>query len=772
MTFRNVKLILAREIRDQLRDRRTLFVILVLPVLLYPLLGMSFFQVAQFLHKQPSRILVLGSTYLDVPPALIEGDEGRRFAKELFPVSKQADLLEVRRVSDEPRPGNLAAKDPREYARRQVQSEACDAALYFPPDFAPRLRRFRRAIALRARAVEEGVTESETLAALPPEDAIPRPEIIYSSAHENSTIAFNRLQGVVQRWLRLLGEQNLQAGGLSPIAVRPFEFREDDVAEDSGLRNAAVWAKMLPVMLLLWALTGAFYPAIDLCAGEKERGTLETLLSSPAGRGEIVLGKLLTVMLFSVVSAVLNLASIGLTAWIILRQLGGFGPPPPLAWLWLLLALLPISALFSALCLALAAFARSTKEGQYYLMPLLMVTLPLVVLPMSPGVELNFGNSLIPVTGVVLLLRTLLEGNYLAVLPYLPVVLGVTLVACLMAIRWAVDQFNTEAVLFHEGERFSPGVWLRHVFRDRQSTPTAAAALLCGLLILLVQFFLSLIGTVTLEPSASWTQFVKIAVLTQLVVIFTPTLLMTSVASRSPRQTLQLHLPAWKTLFAAAALAVVLHPVAILLQTLVTALYPVSEEVLSGLKKFDLLLAATPFGILVLVMALLPALFEELAFRGFLLSGFRRMGYKWRAIVLSAFFFGITHAFLQQSMITFLVGLAAGYVVVQSGSILPGMIFHFMHNLLVLLSSRITPELCQRQPWLKLFVTSTESQGVTYDWQIWAIGAILGGLILAWFHYQPYPKTPEELLREALRRGSDVPPGEDEVSVRLVQALK
>ena len=72
------------------------------------------------------------------------------------------------------------------------------------------------------------------------------------------------------------------------------------------------------------------------------------------------------------------------------------GLPPLLACVWLLLALLPVSALFSALCLALAAFARSTKEGQYYLMPLLLVTMPLVILPMAPGVELNLGNSLIP----------------------------------------------------------------------------------------------------------------------------------------------------------------------------------------------------------------------------------------------------------------------------------------------------------------------------------------------------------------------------------------
>ena len=81
-----------------------------------------------------------------------------------------------------------------------------------------------------------------------------------------------------------------------------------------------------------------------------------------------------------------------------------------------------VSAMFSALALALAAFARSTKGGQYYFLPLLLVTMPLVVLPMSPGVELNLGNSLIPITGVVLLLRAMLEGSYLAALPYLPVV--------------------------------------------------------------------------------------------------------------------------------------------------------------------------------------------------------------------------------------------------------------------------------------------------------------------------------------------------------------
>ena len=81
--------------------------------------------------------------------------------------------------------------------------------------------------------------------------------------------------------------------------------------------------------------------------------------------------------------------------------------------------------------MALAAFARSTKEGQYYLMPLLLVTLPLVILPMGPGMELNLGNSLIPLTGLVLLLKGLLEGNYLAALPYAAPVVAITLLLLL-----------------------------------------------------------------------------------------------------------------------------------------------------------------------------------------------------------------------------------------------------------------------------------------------------------------------------------------------------
>ena len=257
---------------------------------------------------------------------------------------------------------------------------------------------------------------------------------------------------------------------------------------------------------------------------------METLLCSPAARSEIVVGKLLTIMLFSILTAVLNLLSVGLTGWMVVAQLPGFGLPPPMAIAVVLIALVPISALFSALCLALAAFARSTKEGQYYLMPLLLVTMPLVILPMSPGVELSLGNSLIPITGVVLLLRSVLEGNYWQAAQFSPAVIAVTLLACLLAIRWAIDQFNRESVLFRESERLDLGLWLRRLWRDRQPTPTVAAAVCCGVLILVVNFF---VGSSLAMPEGfggfAWTVLV-----TQLAVIAAPALLMTVASDRQP----------------------------------------------------------------------------------------------------------------------------------------------------------------------------------------------------------------------------------------------
>src|SRR5207248_4564139 len=109
--------------------------------------------------------------------------------------------------------------------------------------------------------------------------------------------------------------------------------------------------RVFPFILVMWSLAGALYPAVDLCAGEKERGTMETLLISPASREEIVWGKFLTIWVFSAATALLNLASMGLTTAVFGHQLP-HGALKPAAIFWCVLLAVPLSAFFSAICLA------------------------------------------------------------------------------------------------------------------------------------------------------------------------------------------------------------------------------------------------------------------------------------------------------------------------------------------------------------------------------------------------------------------------------------
>ena len=742
MTWQNVRRILVREVRDQMRDRRTLFMIFVLPLMLYPLLGMSLMQVTQFIREQPTKVLLIGFQEPRDFPKLVRSDADgtQHFADELF-----SDVKSVRLLTLDMRAAGATPEQVRAEAKKLVQDGEYAAVLYFPPDFNDKLFDFRKQLSRVDESKSQASNEKE-------QPRVPSPEVFYNTAKEKSQLAYRRLRDALDQWSDAIGRTNLASRNLPETTARPFEFQNEDVAEQSQ-REAALWSKILPFLLLIWALTGAFYPAVDLCAGEKERGTLETLLSSPAERGEIVWGKLLTVMLFSVVTAVLNILSMGITGAFALSKIDSFGAPPPLAPIWLFLALLPMSAMFSALCIALASIAKSTKEGQYYLMPLVLVTMPLVILPMAPGVELNLGMSLIPVSGVVLLLKMMLEGQYWEVLRYILPVTVVTGVCCLLAIRWAVDQFNSENVLFRESERGGLGVWFRHLLRDREDTPSIAGSVFCGALILTTYFFMSF----AMRPPTNYDEFLRHALMTQIAVILMPALLMTAISVRSPRQTLLLRGTHWAAVPAAALLALALHPTALLINYLLQTLYPVNPELL---KMSGIMDGGNPY-LLAAVLSLTPAICEELAFRGFILSGFRRVGNTWRAIFLTSLFFGLSHAsIMQQAISAGVLGLVIGYVAVQTGSIFPGMAFHATHNAAaVLLTSWVAENVVPDQHWKWVADVNPPGYiGIGYNPLIIAGGIVLAGAILRWFSRLPHPLSYEEELQEAIRERSEPAP--------------
>jgi sodium transport system permease protein len=150
-------------------------------------------------------------------------------------------------------------------------------------------------------------------------------------------------------------------------------------------------------------------------------------------------------------------------------------------------------------------------------------------------------------------------------------------------------------------------------------------------------------------------------------------------------------------------------------------------------------------------MALMPAICEELAFRGFILSGLRHVGRKWTAIVISSVLFGLAHGILQQSIAATLVGIVIGYLAVQTGSLLPCVGFHLVYNSMSLVMSLRVPAAMTDQPWLR-WIYERSGESVSYHWPVILVATVLATLLLWWFRRQPYSRTEEEQLQEALDR--------------------
>jgi sodium transport system permease protein len=321
---------------------------------------------------------------------------------------------------------------------------------------------------------------------------------------------------------------------------------------------------------------------------------------------------------------------------------------------------------------------------------------------------------------------------------------------CLLAIRWAVDQFNNESVLFRESERVDLRLRMRHVIRNRGATPTLGQAMACGLILLTIRFF----ATFAAKTPTTWNEFAVMQFTTLVVLVAVPVLLLTALFTRSPRATLLLRPASGKSIVLAVLLAVTLHPIAMLVAETVQWLYPINEQFSAQLAEIRQVIASAPtiWHILAL-MALTPAICEELAFRGFILSGLRHLGSRWGAILISSVLFGVTHGILQQSISATLVGVVIGYIAVQTGSLLPCLAFHLMYNSLSLSAFFGLAPSVEGGRWLTWFA-EINGEVISYRWPAIVVGAVLSAAIIAWFRRLPSVSTPEEELREALSHQS------------------
>jgi sodium transport system permease protein len=243
--------------------------------------------------------------------------------------------------------------------------------------------------------------------------------------------------------------------------------------------------------------------------------------------------------------------------------------------------------------------------------------------------------------------------------------------------------------------------------------------------------------------------------ISQVVCFLVPALLMTLLLTGKPFKTLLLdRAPNAAAVAMALLLAVLLHPVGFQIGHWIRTLYPIRADALDDIHKFAQMIQSAPWPWLPYVLiAVLPAICEELTFRGYILSGLRHLGSKWWAIGLSAVFFGIAHMMLQQSMAAVAIGLVLGYLAVQTGSLVPCIAFHLAYNGLTLATSKIL-ELSDRHPALASLFHQPAPDKIVYNWPIVAACSLAALAVLAWFSRLPFQATREELISDARARQS------------------
>ena len=625
-----------KELRETLRDRRTIVTLVLMPVLVYPLLGLTFqrFLLSEALLGPVSR------------PEYVLGFANERQADRLRPFLSMGE-----RLVDEV----------------EVQPEA-DA-----PTF--------KAVLLDDRGGDPAVLVREGLAdvaiALAPETDAGEPirvSLVYDSHQPKSAAARReieiRLHAANELWLY---ERLNQVAPDTP----PLSFKAETVKGEpaGGLLVAAI----VPLVLLLMTVTGAVYPAIDLTAGERERGTLEAVVATPIPTRAVLFAKYVAVFCVAMLTAAMNIAAMTATTFAVGLDGVLFGGGMSLLTVAEVFGLLVIlAAFFSAVLLLVTSFARSFKEAQAYLIPVMLVALAPGIASLMPTLELTPLLAAAPLLGIILLARDLLtDGGGLA---SSLIAVTATLLYAVAALLAASRVFGADAVLAGSG-----GTWGELLRRDRPRTdspPPSVGLLTVALLFPVFLLVSSLAGRLGELPISL--RFGVSAGLTLLLFGVIP-LLVTRAAGAGVATTFRLTRPPLLGVIAAGLLGVSLWPF----------VFEVMLVILSG-SRFETLLEkfreveagfrAAPPWLVLLTLAVAPAVCEEWCFRGLLLSSLRGRMSDARAIVVSAAMFGAFHVVMQGTLLperfvpSALMGLVLGFVCVRTGSLWPGVLLHALHN--------------------------------------------------------------------------------------------
>jgi ABC-2 type transport system permease protein/sodium transport system permease protein len=667
-----------KELRETLRDRRTVVTLILMPILVYPLLSITL------------QRMVVSSGELGGEAQYVVGVTDEATGQRVQQIVQQGlHLAEI----DSYLPMRVAKPS----ASRLLGGPTADSQI--PPlnlvlvesEVEQTLK--QGGIDLWVRTAEQH-SEAES-----PGGQGLRFEVSYQSDSLRSQEALDVFRQLLQRINEFEANALRQQSGMPPRA--PLELSAAPMEETADVGDALV--AVIPLVLLLMTITGAVYPAIDLTAGERERGTMEALIASPVPRFGLLLSKYVAVVSVASLTALANLGAM----WITLTATGlgqlllgesGFS----LALVGLLLPLLVIFAsFFSAILLGLCSFAKSFKEAQAYLIPIMLLSLAPGVLSLMPGVRLSWTLACVPLVNIVLLARDLLTGLVNPALAAVAVVS--TLIYAAASLGIAARLFGSDAA-GGSGQGGWEELWRRP--RSIQAFPRWDQMALFLAMVYPIHFLVSNLAVDRSGERALDTQLGVNAVATGLIFGVLP-LLYALWRRLSWRSTFRLAAPpltAWTWLVPAMLLLagsawMGAHQLVVLGSQV--GLGGLDLDLLEGLSEYKERFREIPLPWIWLTLAIVPAVAEELFFRGLVLSGLQRLG-SFRAVVISALLFGIFHVatgsmlMVERLLPSTFLGLLLGWIAVRTGSLWPGVIVHALHNGFMLSLSHFEPWLIER----------------------------------------------------------------------------
>lgn len=506
----------------------------------------------------------------------------------------------------------------------------------------------------------------------------PALELLFHADREASLNARQRLEILLEDYRGELRREAFEAIGIS--LDRGPELEAEDLSSAAGRRGAALgrWATLF---LLLAFLAGGSVVAADTLAGESERGSLETLLTSAADRRSIVLAKGLAIAVLGFAVALAHLANlVALSTFGVLpARLAGVASPGVVVLLFVLW--LPLALLVSAALLWVSGWARSLPRFQLGFLPLAVVLLLLAATALLPTAELRSVLMVVPVAGLAVAVREVLAGHFD------PLALTVAWLAA-SAMAWLAGR---SVLVLLDGDRAGdrPPVAIDGPADRLAGRVLPWLAISWAMVLVLPASFPSLAG---LHAQLFFNL---------VVVLLGGTLAMVLGHRLSPHRVLRLGPPRWGWSRRVWPLVLVGAPSLLLASTLLArwaeTLFPRPEAArrawgeLASLAELSTLEALALF-------ALLPAICEEIAFRGFLLHALR-VRLRPATLCLAS---GLAFAFFHLEPVRFLPTLALGMVLAQvtlrCGSVRPAILWHFLHNGLAVMAARRGVEL-EVLPW-------------------------------------------------------------------------